>query len=80
MITAPAFVAEQGYVARRGDADYWRPCLAEMLKRHQTPCQLAPKPEAIHPLPPAANVHFGRKVATIQLDEGRKPMLKGNFA
>ena len=34
MITPPTFVSNQEYVARRGDAGFWWPYVAEILKRH----------------------------------------------
>lgn len=34
MITPPTVVSEQEYVSRRGDADFWRPYLVTILRRH----------------------------------------------
>ncbi len=34
MIKPPTFFSEQEYVARRGDAGFWRPYVIEALKRH----------------------------------------------
>jgi hygromycin-B 7''-O-kinase len=34
MIRPPTFISEQEYVARRGDVDFWRPYLVEILRRH----------------------------------------------
>ena len=34
MIAAPTFVSLQEYMAHRDDIDFWSPCVAEILKRH----------------------------------------------